>query len=92
MNELERALELVVARIDDDHWRLARALVGLPAAAPHDRELAVLFHTVRSGSSLLEAALDHPSTVQQHVEWASDVRVGRSPKYRAPSVDLALAG
>ncbi len=88
---LSQALTAVLSRVHDDHARVAAALVGSPAPAPRDRELAGLFFAVVEGAGLLEAALDHPEAVARQVEWALVGRGSFPAVPTAQAVSLALA-
>ena len=71
---LEAALGTVLAQVDEDHHRVAAALLGVEGLAPEDADLAALFASIvaaGSGCSLLDLAETHPEAVARQIGWAT---------------------
>lgn len=71
---LDSALGSLLAQVDEDHHRVAAALLGVHGPAPADPELAALHAAILvngPGVSLMELAETLPAAVQRQVNWAT---------------------
>ena len=74
MSALDSALSSLLAHVDEDHHRVAAALLGVEGPAPVDPDLAALHTAVLEagrGVSLLDLAEAHPDAVARQISWAT---------------------
>ena len=89
---LDECLDTLRAQLEQDHWRVAFALVGRRGPAPRDPELALLHAEISAQPgpcALIDVASEHPEAASRHMAWVTETLPRPRPSTRRTSVPSA---